>query len=66
MSVSNTFFDRTLSNLRVAWRGIASLRKDNDKHAFSEALPESEHGELCARIRDCLEGKGIRLDQEMV
>jgi malonyl-CoA decarboxylase len=58
MSASSTFFDRTLSNIRTVWRGIASLRKDSDTLRFSEDLPDSEHSLLLEKIDECLKGKG--------
>jgi len=58
MSASSTFFDRTMSNLRTVWRGIASLRKDSDALKFGEDLPESEHSSLLEKIEECLKGKG--------
>ena len=58
VSTSSTFFDRTLSNIRIAWRGIASLRKDSDALQFGEDLPESEHSLLLEKIEECLIGKG--------
>ena len=58
MSASNTLFDRTLSNIRTAWKGIASRRRDTDTLSLSPDLPESEHHLLLDTVRDCLDGKG--------
>ena len=58
MSVSSRFFDRTLSNIRIVWSGIASLRKDSDALKFGEDLPETEHSLLLEKIEECLKGKG--------
>ena len=58
MSASNTLFDRTLSNIRTAWKGIASRRRDAGTLSLTPDLPEAEHSKLLITIRECLDGKG--------
>ena len=58
MSTSSTFLDRTLSNVRTVWKGIASLRRDSDAASFSEDLPDDEHERLLVDIDECLLGRG--------
>jgi len=58
MSANRNLLDRTLLNLRGAWRGIASLGRDAQLVNFSPDLSEPEQDKLREHIRACLDGKG--------
>ncbi len=55
MNSNPGFFDRTLANLRSAWRSIA---RSDAKLELSADLPEGELEALRECIRACLAGKG--------
>ena len=51
--------DRTLRNLRVAWRDISGVARDAlTGAAAAPDLPEADLDMVRAQMRDCLEGKG--------
>ena len=54
------FLDRTLRNLRTAWRDISdtALGAMGGTGAVAPALPASDLDKVRARMRECLEGKG--------
>ncbi|MEM7206893.1 MAG: malonyl-CoA decarboxylase [Pseudomonadota bacterium] len=58
MSANRNLLDRTLLNLRSAWRGIASLGRDTQLTDFSPDLNKAERVKLREHIRACLDGKG--------
>ena len=53
------FLDRTLRNLRTAWRDISETARGAIGGAsVAPALPASDLDKVRARMRECLEGKG--------
>ncbi len=53
------FLDRTLRNLRTAWRDISeTARGAIGGVAVAPALPASDLDKVRARMRECLEGRG--------
>ena len=54
------FLDRTLRNLRTAWRDISETARGaiGGTAAVAPALPSSDLDKVRARMRECLEGKG--------
>lgn len=57
---AGTFFDRTLRNLRTAWRDISETARGAiaGSSAVSPELPETDVDKVRQRMRDCLEGRG--------
>ncbi len=55
--VSESFFDRASSNLRVAWRGIAT-RALGGTPAVRPDLPKSDTQIITQRIEECLRERG--------
>jgi malonyl-CoA decarboxylase len=57
---AGTFFDRTLRNLRTAWRDISETARGAiaGSSAVSPELPETDLDKVRQRMRDCLEGRG--------
>jgi len=52
------FLDRTLNNLKSAWRGIAGSSYDATTASSRPDLPESDLEQLRQQMRDCLETRG--------
>ena len=52
------FLDRTLKNLKTAWRGIAGSSYDADKASSRPDLPEEDLELLRDQMRACLETRG--------
>ena len=55
---SSGFLDRTLKNLKTAWRGIAGSAYDADKASSRPNLPEGDLEQLREQMRACLETRG--------
>ena len=55
---SSGFLDRTLKNLKTAWRGIAGSAYDADKASSRPDLPEEDLELLRDQMRACLETRG--------
>ncbi|MBT3305021.1 MAG: malonyl-CoA decarboxylase [Alphaproteobacteria bacterium] len=55
---SSGFLDRTLKNLKNAWRGIAGSAYDADKASSRPDLPDSDQELLREQMRACLETRG--------
>ncbi len=54
----NGFLDRTLRNLRSAWRGIAGAAYDATAASLRPDLPEEDAERLREQMRACLESRG--------
>ena len=52
------FLDRTLKNLKNAWRGIAGFAYDADKASSQPDLPDEDLEHLHEQMRACLETRG--------
>ena len=52
------FLDRTISNLKRAWKGIAGTGYDASTASSRPDLPEDDLEKLREQMRDCLEIKG--------
>ncbi len=52
------FLDRTLRNLRRAWRGIAGAAYDADAASLRPDLPDDDAERLREQMRACLESRG--------
>ena len=52
------FLDRTLRNLRRAWRGIAGADYDADAASLRPDLPDDDAERLREQMRACLESRG--------
>ena len=52
------FLDRTMKNLKVAWRGIAGSAYDADKASSRPNLPEGDMEQLRDQMLSCLETRG--------
>ena len=59
-TAASGFLDRTLRNLRGAWRDISETARGaiGGSGAVAPALPASDLDKVRARMRECLEGKG--------
>jgi malonyl-CoA decarboxylase len=57
-SFLDNVLDRTLTNLRAAWREIEESARGYIGAAPRPDLPENDAGRLAAQMRQCLEGKG--------
>lgn len=58
-TVTAGFLDRTLRNLKTAWRDISeTARGAIGAPAVAPALPATDLDKVRARMRECLEGKG--------
>ncbi len=53
-----SFLDRTVRNLRGAWRDIADRTSEIFSSTPSPDLPDKDMENLRAQLRDCLEGRG--------
>jgi malonyl-CoA decarboxylase len=52
------FIDRTLKNLKSAWRGIAGSAYDVTKASSRPDLPDDDRDQLRGQMRACLETRG--------
>jgi malonyl-CoA decarboxylase len=61
-SMAASLFDRTLRNLKDAWRDISHTARDaiagGGTTTVEPSLPDSELDEVRRRINDCLDGRG--------
>jgi len=59
-TVTAGFLDRTLRNLKTAWRDISETARGaiGGAAAVAPALPATDLDKVRARMRECLEGKG--------
>ncbi|MDX1488736.1 MAG: hypothetical protein R3268_11085, partial [Acidiferrobacterales bacterium] len=57
-SPAGSIFQRTLGNLRSAWRAISQSTRAGEMPALRPDLPDEDCELLLRQMRGCLEGKG--------